>query len=111
MLSDTTGYVHNFEICTGVADTVLLNEPNLSAAKNVVMRLHLVIKDGKNHKLYYDNYYSDIPLVVYLFHRDIQVSGIINKNHILILLFLLNKKLKKNKNERNGTKILIQKKS
>lgn len=82
VLSDTMGYVHNFEVYTGADEIFLPNEPNLGAAGNTVMRLCRILPDGKNYKLYFDNYYSSIPLAVYLYHRGILVLGTINRNRI-----------------------------
>lgn len=95
VLSDTSGFVHNFEVYTGAVETFLPNEPNLGAAGNVVMRLCRFIKDDQNHKLYYDNYYSSVPLAIYLFKRGIQVLGTINKNRIPDSVFQVKRKVKK----------------
>lgn len=82
VLSDTMGYVHNFEIYTGAAEEYLPGEPNLGAAGNIVMRLCRILPSDKNYRLYYDNYYSGIPLAVYLYQKSVHILGTINQNRI-----------------------------
>lgn len=75
------GFVYNFEIYSGPDHARLPTESELGASGNVVVRLCRILHH-KNHQLYFDNYYSSIPLCVYLFKRGILTLGTISRNRI-----------------------------
>ena len=54
----------------------------MGAAANVVLRLSQTIEDFKNHILSFDNFYTSIPLLVYLKQQGIHSVGTIRGNHI-----------------------------
>lgn len=60
----------------------LPNTPNLGAAPNVVVRLSQKIPDFFNHVIYFDNFYTTLPLLVYLRSRGIFSLGTIRVNRI-----------------------------
>ena len=59
-LADDSGYIHKFEIYTGGNESK--RNPNFGLEENVVLRMseHL---QGLNHKLYFDSFFSSVPLM------------------------------------------------
>lgn len=55
-------------------------EPDLSATGNVVVRLSRVIPRNKHHKLYFDTYYTPIPVIVFLVKLGIHTVRTFRKN-------------------------------
>ena len=55
---------------------------DLGAAANVVVRLSKTIPDSKNHVVYFDNFYTTLPLITYLQSRGIYSLGTIRNNRI-----------------------------
>ena len=49
---------------------------------NVVARLKRKIPQNVNHKLYFDNYYTSVALMVYLAKQGIQALGTMQRNRI-----------------------------
>lgn len=67
----------------GAGDNVVLdNSPNLGASANVVVRLSQIIPDFVNHIMSHDNYYSSLPLAVYMRSRGIFSVGTIRGKRI-----------------------------
>ena len=58
------------------------NTPNLGAAANVVVRLSQQVPDFANHIIYFDNFYTTLPLLIYLRSRGIFSLGTIRSNRI-----------------------------
>jgi hypothetical protein len=64
ILSGVSGFSYKFELCAGNQGYVEVpNEPDFEAASNVVVRMARKIPNNMHHKLYYDNYFSSLPLV------------------------------------------------
>lgn len=83
LLCDSFGFCYNFEIYCGAGDNVVLTDtPDLGASANVVVRLSRNVPDFKNHVIYFDNYYTSLPLLVYLKSRGIHSLGTIRSNRI-----------------------------
>ncbi|KAF8778934.1 PiggyBac transposable element-derived protein like [Argiope bruennichi] len=84
ILSGVSGFAYNFEIYGGKELDVanILQEPDLGASSNVVIRLTRPVQENVNHKLYFDNYYTSIPLQVYLKKKGILSLGTIRRNRI-----------------------------
>ncbi|KAL4126484.1 hypothetical protein QTP88_010706 [Uroleucon formosanum] len=78
------GYAYNFEIYTGNENNFVerqqMLEPDLGATGNVVVRLSRVIPRNEHHKLYFDNYYTSIPVMVYLEKLGIHTIGTFRRN-------------------------------
>ena len=72
VLSGVSGFAYDFEIYTGQEN----------AAANVVVRLSRTIPDNCNYKLYFDNYYTSLDLVVYLSKRGIYSLLTVRRNRI-----------------------------
>lgn len=73
----------------------LPNEPDLGSSANVVVRLCREIPKNKNHKVYYDNYYTSLPLQVYLAEHGILSVGTVRRNRIPGVNVLSEDELKK----------------
>lgn len=76
VLFDTSGYSYKFEVYHGGTDNVLIpGVGDMGATSNVVVRLSQTINDLKNHILYFDNFYTSLPLLFYLRSRGIYSLG------------------------------------
>ncbi|KAJ8942884.1 hypothetical protein NQ314_009901 [Rhamnusium bicolor] len=83
VLCDSYGYSYGFELYSGASDNVIPNEaPDLGAAANVVSRLSQIIHTHQNHIIYFYNFYTTLPLLVYLHSRGIFSLGTIRVNCI-----------------------------
>lgn len=83
VLSGISGFSYNFELFTGKeGSTRLDSEPDLGASSNVIVRLSRVIPDNVNHKIYYDNYFSSIPLLAFLAKRNIHSVATVRVNRL-----------------------------
>lgn len=85
VLCGASGYAYQFEFYSGsVTDQ---SEPDLGPSANVVKRLAATLpvqkekdKPKYNYKLYCDNYYTSIGLLVHLQSQDIYCVGTIRRN-------------------------------
>lgn len=76
VLCDSNGFAYRFEIYNGAGDNIILpGTPDLGATSNVVIRLSQTIPDFVHHILYFDNFYTSLPLLVYLRARGIYSLG------------------------------------
>lgn len=76
VLCDSSGYAYRFEIYSGAGDNrILPGVPDLGATSNVVVRLSQTVKDFAHHIIYFDNFYTSLPLLVYLRARGIYSLG------------------------------------
>lgn len=83
VLCDSHGYAYKFEVYNGKGDNVVLDgQPNLGSTANVVIRLSQTIPNFENYILYFDNFYTSLPLLVYLRSRGIFSLGTVRKNRI-----------------------------
>lgn len=84
VLSGVSGFIYNFEIYAGreMNDQILSDEPNLGACANVVVRLTRCVEKNVGHKIYFDNFYTTLPLVVELAKKGIYSVGTIRRNRL-----------------------------
>lgn len=85
VLSGASGFAYNFELFTGQENNSELrniNEPDLGSSANVVVRLARIIPKLKNYKLFFDNYYTTLPLLVYLKKENILSLGTVRRNRL-----------------------------
>ncbi|XP_026471618.1 piggyBac transposable element-derived protein 1-like [Ctenocephalides felis] len=83
VLCDSSGFAYRFEVYNGAGGNKLVDgHPNLGASANVVMRLSQTILDMANHIVYFDNFYTSLPLLVYLRARGIFSLGTIRVNRV-----------------------------
>lgn len=97
VICSTSGYAYKFEIYSGQENLAsrLPNELDLGSSANVVVRLCRDIPKYKNHKVYYDNYYTSLPLQVYLAEQGILSVGTVRRNRIPGVNVLSEDELKK----------------
>jgi len=83
VLSSTSGFSYDFEFYTGKNDNHLKpGEPDCGASGNVVIRLTRIVPSNKNHKLYFDNYFTSPALQLHLASRGIHSLGTVRLNRI-----------------------------
>lgn len=83
VLCDSYGHAYRFEIYNGAGDNVVLQgQPDLGSRFNVVVRLSQTVLNFVNHIEYFDNFYTSLPLLVYLRARGIYSLGTIRFNRI-----------------------------
>ena len=83
VLCDSHGYAYRFEIYNGAGDNVvLLGTPDLGSTANVVVGLSQTIPNFVHHILYFDNFYTSLPLLVYLRARGIYSLGTMRVSRI-----------------------------
>lgn len=83
VLCDSFGYAYRFEIYTGAGDNVILpGHPDLGTSANIVVRLTETVQSFKNHIIYFDNFYTSLPLLVYLRAKGIYSLGTVRVNRI-----------------------------
>lgn len=74
VLTDVQGYAYNFEIYSGQENNSIFrhtSEPDFGASSNVVVRVTRNVPVNQNHKIYFDNYYTAIPLIDFLYSKNI----------------------------------------
>ncbi|XP_046987167.1 piggyBac transposable element-derived protein 2-like [Schistocerca americana] len=80
-----SGYAYDFEIFTGdenKPEKRVTGEEDLGASANVVVRLSRILPRNMNHKLYCDNYYTSLPLLVWLHKQGIYSLGTVRRNRV-----------------------------
>ncbi|XP_045453941.1 piggyBac transposable element-derived protein 3-like [Melitaea cinxia] len=84
VLSGSSGFSYDFEIYTGAQGCVESdsNLPKISTSSDVVVRLSRTIPEGANYKLFFDNWYTSLPLLIYLNKKAILPLGTIKANRI-----------------------------
>lgn len=82
VLCGVTGFAYKFEIEIRVENIVLPREPDLSASSIVVMRMARDIPKYQNYKLYFDNYFTSLPLLGHLAKEGILSLGTVRRNRI-----------------------------
>ncbi|XP_047105102.1 piggyBac transposable element-derived protein 2-like [Schistocerca piceifrons] len=85
VISGISGYAHDFEIFTGdenEPEKRVTGEEDLGASANVVVRLSRILPRNMNHKLYCDNYYTSLPLLVWLHKQGIYSLGTVRRNRV-----------------------------
>lgn len=81
VLAGSDGVPHNFEIYTGR----VVQPPELAdigASGNVVLRLAQPIPKQENYKLFFDNWFTSVPLVLTLAQQGIHCIGTVRCNRL-----------------------------
>jgi hypothetical protein len=74
--SGVSGFAYDFEIFSGSENGDLKEgEQDLGSSNNGVIRLSRNVPRNVNHKLFFDNYYTSFPLLVYLMKLGIYSLG------------------------------------
>ena len=69
MICNTKGYVYKLEIYLGQENEERFrksNEPDLGACSHIVIRLTRDVPKFHYHRIYFDNYYTTLPLLAFL---------------------------------------------
>lgn len=85
VLCGATGFSYNFEIYTGSENqskSRLPNELDLGAASNTVVRLCRITPNNLNYVVYFDNYYTSLPLMSFLASKGIFALGTVRRNRV-----------------------------
>ena len=83
VLADSKGMTHDFLPYTGKIEPVNNeNIPDLKASANSVLHLAQSIPNNHNHFLYFDNWFTSIPLMRHLATRGIWCCGTVRVNRI-----------------------------
>ncbi|XP_054259861.1 piggyBac transposable element-derived protein 3-like [Macrosteles quadrilineatus] len=84
VLSGVSGFAYRFEIYSGQEndpDYRLPGEPDLGSCANVVVRLVRNVPTN-HHQLYFDNFYTTLPLMVHLEKRNIHALGTARRDRL-----------------------------
>lgn len=96
VLADHKGMVYDFFPYEGKIMPVQRDGiPDLGPSSNSVLILAESIPEGKNHKLYIDNWFTSLPLVAHLAERAIWVCGTVQARRLPNLSFKEDKALAK----------------
>lgn len=85
VVSGVSGYSYDFEIYTGQENEESkrhLDEPDIGASGNVVVRLLRDVPKHIHHRVYFDNYYTSLPLIYHLEKNGIHCVGTARRNRI-----------------------------
>lgn len=83
VLADTNGIIYDFFPYTGKIYPVENPDiPDLKASSNVVLHLAQIVPSQKNHLLYFDNWFTSLPLVQHLATREIWCCGTVRAPRI-----------------------------
>jgi hypothetical protein len=85
VLCGVSGFSYNFEMYSGQENNDANRyswEPDFGASGNVVVRLCRIIPKNMNYKVYFDNYYTSVPLMVYMKNRKICSLGTVRRNRL-----------------------------
>lgn len=100
ILAGVSGFCYKAEVYSGLENDPLLraqyNEKDLGPSANIVTRLARNIPSKCHFKLYFDNYYTTLPLLVELEKRDIHSLGTFRRNRFPGVKLSSEKDLNKN---------------
>lgn len=83
VLSGISGFSYNFYVYAGSqSNTVPIGAPDLGTSSNAVVKLAEVIPKHVNHKIFFDNWFTSVPLMVYLTKNGILPLGTVRLNRI-----------------------------
>lgn len=84
VLCGVSGYGYNFEIYTGNEnkedERIIHNEPDFGATGNTVVRMTRMIPENVHYKLFFDNYYTSLQVMIYLEKKGIHTVGTFRHN-------------------------------
>jgi hypothetical protein len=93
VMSGVSRFAYDFGIFSGSENGDLKEgEQDLGSSSNVVIRLSRNVPRNVNHKLFFDNYYTSLPLLVYLMKLGIycNVLGVLYSRWNFIALQKVN---------------------
>lgn len=83
VICSAKGYAHKFEIYTGQETERFQDEPDFGPVGNVVIRLARGVPRHINHIIYFDNFYTSVPLVTHLAKQGIYSLGTVQSNRLV----------------------------
>jgi len=95
VLCGVSGFSSNFEIYSGQENddnNMYSCEPDFGVSEYVVVRLCRIIPKNMNYKVYFDNYYTSVLLMVYMKNRQIFSLETVRRNHLNNVLLPPNEK-------------------
>jgi hypothetical protein len=90
---DSNGIAHNLELYSGKA-VLGPSLPDVGKSGNVVLRLASVIPRSMFHKLYFDNWFTGVQLVIELEKLGIHSLGTVRPNRLKVCKFSFDKEMK-----------------
>uniref|UniRef100_A0A3B4ZMF2 PiggyBac transposable element-derived protein domain-containing protein n=1 Tax=Stegastes partitus TaxID=144197 RepID=A0A3B4ZMF2_9TELE len=81
IMAGSDGIPHNLEIYTGRVNQPP-ELPDVGASGNVVLRVAQPIPKEKNHKLFFDNWFISVPLVITLAEQGIRCTGTVRGSRL-----------------------------
>ena len=92
-MCSSSGLIHNFDVYSGrIAPPQ--NGPDLGSSSNIVLTLSEVIPNNVNHLLYFDNWFTFIPLELELWKRRIFGLGTARSNRLKGCTMMTDKEMK-----------------
>ena len=82
ILTSVDGVIHNMEFYSG-AILPVQGKPDLKASSNIVLRLVQPIPTGLWHKLFFDNWFTGLPLMAVLWEDQIAAVGTVRSDRLL----------------------------
>lgn len=83
VLSGVSGFCYDFDIFAGAQSNVFPDScPNMSASSNVVLRMSNFIPRHYSYKIFFDSWFTSIPLLVYLHKEGILPIGTARLNRL-----------------------------
>ncbi|XP_061379615.1 piggyBac transposable element-derived protein 1-like [Danaus plexippus] len=84
LICSLQGYAHRFEVYSGGGskNNILPGEPDLGESGNTVIRIARMVPRNVNHIIYFDNFYTSVPLVTYLAKEGIFSLGTVRVNRL-----------------------------
>ena len=96
LLCDSSGVVYDFIIYTGKINPVdKPGVPDLGASSNSVLHLAQSIPHHQNHKLFFDNWFTSVPLISYLAKQGIWCCETVQARRLPGLRFKTDNELKR----------------
>ena len=77
-ITDTNGYVYTFDICAGKKNNQNGMTEDIDGLGGAVVASSTDQVKEKNHKIFFNNFYSSIPLMEYLQGKKILACGTMN---------------------------------
>lgn len=83
VLSGISGFSYDFDVFAGAQSNVVPpNAPNLGTSSNVVLKLLDTIRKNQNFKIFFDNWFSSVPLIIHLTKQGILPLGTVKINRV-----------------------------
>lgn len=96
VLSGVSGFSYDFDIFAGEQTNKMPdNCPSLTTSSNMVIKMAHTIPRQQNYKIFFDNWFTSLPLMVYLHKEGILPLGTARLNRITGLIMPNEKEFKK----------------